>query len=276
MPREWNSTLFDFARVEGHAIAAGFDSGRITSDAGAFLLGAIKRVVGASRRLTPASKRNAGDALHDQGFHRAFSEGRIAAVVGYEELKITTCATPGDGRAGQQTHRQPCKLRNAGWQEHAEPAEAQQRPNPRATTRAPPTPPRSSGCQSVCSSMRRVRRRPTISASRRDPGRVGEMVYFHSRWNASPSILSAAISSSLTLRFASHDQTGLGCRGGNYSTTTSRLVSGAPRQDAAKCFVCCLAVERTIAWLNRHHRLAKDVEATVESFTTWLYILASS
>ena len=32
------------------------------------------------------------------------------------------------------------------------------------------------------------------------------------------------------------------------------------------------AVERTIAWLNRNRRLAKDVEATIESSVTWLYI----
>jgi transposase len=31
-------------------------------------------------------------------------------------------------------------------------------------------------------------------------------------------------------------------------------------------------VERTIAWLNRNRRLAKDVEATIESSVTWLYI----
>jgi hypothetical protein len=31
-------------------------------------------------------------------------------------------------------------------------------------------------------------------------------------------------------------------------------------------------VERTIAWLNRNRRLAKDVEATIESSMTWLYI----
>ena len=31
-------------------------------------------------------------------------------------------------------------------------------------------------------------------------------------------------------------------------------------------------VERTIAWLNRNRRLAKDVEATIESSTAWLYI----
>jgi len=31
-------------------------------------------------------------------------------------------------------------------------------------------------------------------------------------------------------------------------------------------------VERTIAWLNRNRRLAKDFEATTESSVTWLYI----
>jgi hypothetical protein len=31
-------------------------------------------------------------------------------------------------------------------------------------------------------------------------------------------------------------------------------------------------VERTFAWLNRNRRLAKDVEATIESSATWLYI----
>jgi len=31
-------------------------------------------------------------------------------------------------------------------------------------------------------------------------------------------------------------------------------------------------VERTIAWLNRNRRLAKDFETSIESATTWLYI----
>jgi transposase len=47
------------------------------------------------------------------------------------------------------------------------------------------------------------------------------------------------------------------------------------RSDAAKGFVLLprrWVVERTIAWLNRNRRLAKDVEATVESSVTWLYI----
>jgi transposase len=31
-------------------------------------------------------------------------------------------------------------------------------------------------------------------------------------------------------------------------------------------------VERTFAWLNRNRRLAKDVEASVESAVNWLFI----
>lgn len=47
------------------------------------------------------------------------------------------------------------------------------------------------------------------------------------------------------------------------------------RSDVAKGFVLLprrWVVERTLAWLNRNRRLAKDVEATIESSVTWLYI----
>jgi hypothetical protein len=33
-----------------------------------------------------------------------------------------------------------------------------------------------------------------------------------------------------------------------------------------------MAEEGTFAWLNCNRRLAKDVEATIESSVTWLYI----
>jgi transposase len=47
------------------------------------------------------------------------------------------------------------------------------------------------------------------------------------------------------------------------------------RSDAAKGFVLLprrWVVERTIAWLNRNRRLAKDFEATTESAEAWLYV----
>jgi transposase len=47
------------------------------------------------------------------------------------------------------------------------------------------------------------------------------------------------------------------------------------RSDTAKGFQLLprrWVVERTIAWLNRNRRLAKDFEASTESATSWLYI----
>ena len=47
------------------------------------------------------------------------------------------------------------------------------------------------------------------------------------------------------------------------------------RSNHAKGFVVLprrWLVERTIAWLNRNRRLAKDFEATIESAETWLMI----
>jgi transposase len=47
------------------------------------------------------------------------------------------------------------------------------------------------------------------------------------------------------------------------------------RSDAAKGFVLLprrWVVERTIAWLNRNRRLAKDFERSIESAVTWIYI----
>ena len=45
------------------------------------------------------------------------------------------------------------------------------------------------------------------------------------------------------------------------------------RSDSAKGFELLprrWVVERTIAWLNRNRRLAKDVEATIESAVAWV------
>ena len=41
---------------------------------------------------------------------------------------------------------------------------------------------------------------------------------------------------------------------------------------AAACGMAEEGVERTFAWLNRNRRLAKDVEGSIESAATWLFI----
>jgi transposase len=58
----------------------------------------------------------------------------------------------------------------------------------------------------------------------------------------------------------------------NHGDWTIEIVK---RSDTAKGFVLLprrWVVERTFAWLNRNRRLAKDVEATIESAVTWLYV----
>ena len=46
MATECNAALFEFARVKGRSVVAGFDGGTITLDAGALLLGASDRAIG--------------------------------------------------------------------------------------------------------------------------------------------------------------------------------------------------------------------------------------
>ena len=46
MPTECSRDLFGYEAVEGRQVVAAFDGGRITSDAGALLLGAANRAIG--------------------------------------------------------------------------------------------------------------------------------------------------------------------------------------------------------------------------------------
>ena len=46
MPTECSADQFEFAPVEGRSVVAAFDGGKITSDAGALLLGATDRALG--------------------------------------------------------------------------------------------------------------------------------------------------------------------------------------------------------------------------------------
>jgi hypothetical protein len=66
MPTEWSRDLFGFAPVEGRRVAAAFDGGDASSDAGALLLGATDRAIGLVGRFAArfADGREAGRVEH--------------------------------------------------------------------------------------------------------------------------------------------------------------------------------------------------------------------
>lgn len=86
MPTECSPTLFEFARVEGRVVVAGFDGGRITSDAGALLLGATDRVIGLTARFAACFR----DARHQPATEHTVEtlvlQRTIAIALGYEDL----------------------------------------------------------------------------------------------------------------------------------------------------------------------------------------------
>ena len=86
MPTECSPTLFEFARVEGRAVVAGFDGGRITSDAGALLLGATDRVIGLTARFAGCFR----DARHQPATEHSVEtlvlQRIVAIALGYEDL----------------------------------------------------------------------------------------------------------------------------------------------------------------------------------------------
>ncbi len=86
MPTECNPPLFEFARVEGRAVVAGFDGGRITSDAGALLLGATDRVIGLTRRLAACFADARDPALIEHDVETLVMQRVVGLALGYEDL----------------------------------------------------------------------------------------------------------------------------------------------------------------------------------------------
>lgn len=86
MQTECNPNLFDFARVEGRAVVASFDGGKITSDAGALLLGATDKVLGLIERLAGCF-RDSRDPLYIEHTVETLLMQRIVGIaLGYEDL----------------------------------------------------------------------------------------------------------------------------------------------------------------------------------------------
>jgi DDE family transposase len=86
VPTECSPSLFEFAPVEGRVVEAAFDGGRMTSDAGALLLGAADQVIGLTRRFAACftDARNPAYVEHEV---ETLAMQRIAGIaLGYEDL----------------------------------------------------------------------------------------------------------------------------------------------------------------------------------------------
>src|SRR5215218_6666541 len=86
MPTECSADLFEFARVEGRAVVASFDGGRITSEAGALLLGATDQVIGLTRRLTTCFKDSRDPAFVEHRLATLLMQRVVGIALGYEDL----------------------------------------------------------------------------------------------------------------------------------------------------------------------------------------------
>src|ERR1700710_665271 len=86
MPTDCSPTLFEFAPVEGRAVVAAFDGGRITSDAGALLLGAADRVVGVTRRLAACFTGAHNPAFVEHELETLVMQRTVGIALGYEDL----------------------------------------------------------------------------------------------------------------------------------------------------------------------------------------------
>src|SRR5512147_1321724 len=86
MPTECNPGLFDFGSVEGRRVVAGFDGGRVTSDAGALLLGATDRAIRLIDRFAGcfSDGRSAKDVEH--AVATLVGQRVFGIALGYEDL----------------------------------------------------------------------------------------------------------------------------------------------------------------------------------------------
>ena len=85
MPTECKPGLFDFPRVEGRTVVASFDGGRITTDAGALLLGATDRVIGLTRRFAACFRDSRDPAFVEHRLETLLMQRVVGIALGYED-----------------------------------------------------------------------------------------------------------------------------------------------------------------------------------------------
>jgi hypothetical protein len=86
MQTECNADLFGFASVEGRAVVAGFDGGKMTSDAGALLLGATDRAIRLVDRFAECFTDSRAAELVEHSVETLVGQRIFALALGYEDL----------------------------------------------------------------------------------------------------------------------------------------------------------------------------------------------
>jgi hypothetical protein len=86
MPTECIPTLLEFAPVESRSVVASFNGGRITTDAGALLLGAADRVIGLTRRFAACFKDSRNGDFVEHSVQTLVTQRIVGIALGYEDL----------------------------------------------------------------------------------------------------------------------------------------------------------------------------------------------
>ena len=86
MPTECNPAQLEFPPVDGRTVVASFDGGRITSEAGALLLGATDKVLGLTRRLAGCFKDSRNQLFTEHAVQTLVMQRIAGIALGYEDL----------------------------------------------------------------------------------------------------------------------------------------------------------------------------------------------
>jgi hypothetical protein len=86
MQTECSADLFGFTPVEQRAVVAGFDGGRMTSDAGALLLGATDRAIGLVERFADCFVDSRAPDLIEHSVGTMVGQRIFGIALGYEDL----------------------------------------------------------------------------------------------------------------------------------------------------------------------------------------------
>jgi hypothetical protein len=86
MATECSPGLFDFGSVEGRRVVAAFDGGRVTSDAGALLLGATDKAIRLVERLAGCFRDDRRADLVEHSLPTLIGQRVFAIALGYEDL----------------------------------------------------------------------------------------------------------------------------------------------------------------------------------------------